>query len=586
MRLSQYLMPTLKETPAEAEIVSHQLMLRAGMIRKVAAGIYTYMPMGLRSVRKVEQIVREEMDRAGCLELLMPMVIPAELWEESGRWDQYGRELLRLRDRKDAQFCLGPTHEEVITDVVRHTVKSYRQLPLNLYQIQGKFRDEIRPRFGLMRGREFIMKDAYSFDLDSDLADNSYAKMYDAYQNVFRRCGLNFRAVEADTGNIGGSFSHEFMVLADSGEDAIVSCDTCDYAANVEKAHLRQPEGQPPEPKQKLEKIKTPGQKTVAEVAEFLHIQPQQLLKTLLLETDAGEHVAVVLRGDHELNEVKLCHKLGCNEVKLMDEATVEALSGAPCGFAGPVGLGCRILADNEVALMADCVAGANVVDTHYGGVNYGRDFTVSAFTDLRQAEAGDRCPRCGCTGTLQSWRGIEVGHVFKLGTKYSEALGATVLNAEGREETLVMGCYGIGIGRSVAAAIEQNHDADGIIFPMPIAPFQVLITLLNPKDAQVAEVGDTLYRQLQNNGIEVLLDDRDERPGSKFKDADLIGIPLRVTVGARGLKEGVFEISWRSSGDKQMVPVGDAAQWLIKQVEEAMQKFMQATPSAQYTRK
>jgi prolyl-tRNA synthetase len=586
MRLSQYLMPTLKETPADAEIVSHQLMLRSGMIRKVAAGIYTYMPLGLRSVRKVEQIVREEMDRAGCLELLMPMVIPAELWEESGRWDQYGRELLRLRDRKDAQFCLGPTHEEVITDVVRNTVKSYRQLPLNLYQIQGKFRDEIRPRFGLMRGREFIMKDAYSFDLDSDQADISYAKMYAAYQNIFRRCGLNFRAVEADTGNIGGSFSHEFMVLADSGEDAIVSCDACDYAANVEKAQLRQPEGRCPMPELELEKVETPGQKTVAEVAEFLRIQPQQMLKTLLFETDAGAQVAVVLRGDRELNEIKLCRKLGCNEVQLVDEATVEVLSGAPCGFAGPIGLSCPILADNEVAMMADCVAGANVVDTHYRGVNYGRDFAVSEFADLRQAEAGDRCPRFECTGTLQSWRGIEVGHVFKLGTTYSEALGATVLNAEGKDETLVMGCYGIGIGRSVAAAIEQNHDANGIIFPMPIAPFQVLITLLNPKEAQVAEAGETLYRQLQDNGIEVLLDDRDERPGSKFKDADLVGIPLRVTVGARGLKEGVFEISWRSSGEKMMVPMDEALQWLVGQVGEAMQKFTQVTPSTQSTRK
>jgi prolyl-tRNA synthetase len=563
-------MPTLKETPADAEIISHQLMLRSGMIRKVAAGIYTYMPLGLRSVRKVEQIVREEMDRAGCLELLMPMVIPAELWEESGRWEQYGRELLRLKDRKDAQFCLGPTHEEVITDVVRNTVKSYRQLPLNLYQIQGKFRDEIRPRFGLMRGREFIMKDAYSFDLDSSAADGAYEKMYTAYQNIFRRCGLNFRAVEADTGNIGGSSSHEFMVLADSGEDAIVSCDTCDYAANVEKAQLRVLEGQRPEPAQELEAVNTPEQKSVAEVAQFLGIEPKQMLKTLLLESDSGEQVAVLLRGDRELNEIKLCRKLGCNEVKLVDDATVENLTGAPRGFAGPVGLKLRILADNEVALMADAVAGANKADTHYRGVNYGRDFEVDEFADLRQAEAGDGCPRCN--GTLQSWRGIEVGHVFKLGTKYSEALGATVLNAEGKEEPLVMGCYGIGIGRSVAAAIEQNHDKNGIIFPMPIAPFQVLITLLNPKDDEVSKAGEELYAYLQDNGIEVLLDDRDERPGSKFKDADLIGIPLRVTVGARGLKEDTFEVSWRKEGEKQMIPIAEAGEWLVQWVKDAMQ--------------
>lgn len=570
MRLTHYLMPTLKETPADAEIISHQLMLRSGMIRKVAAGIYTYMPLGLRSVRKVEQIVREEMDRAGSLELLMPMVIPAELWEESGRWEQYGRELLRLKDRKDAQFCLGPTHEEVITDVVRNTVKSYRQLPLNLYQIQGKFRDEIRPRFGLMRGREFIMKDAYSFDLDSSAADGAYEKMYTAYQNIFRRCGLKFRAVEADTGNIGGSSSHEFMVLADSGEDAIVSCDTCDYAANVEKAQLRVLEGQRPEPAQELEAVNTPGQKSVAEVAQFLGIEPKQMLKTLLLESDSGEQVAVLLRGDRELNEIKLCRKLGCNEVKLVDDATVEKLTGAPRGFAGPVGLKLRILADNEVALMADAVTGANKGDTHYRGVNYGRDFEVDEFADLRQAEAGDGCPRCN--GTLQSWRGIEVGHVFKLGTKYSEALGATVLNAEGKDEPLVMGCYGIGIGRSVAAAIEQNHDKNGIIFPMPIAPFQVLITLLNPKDEEVTQAGEELYAYLQDNGIEVLLDDRDERPGSKFKDADLIGIPLRVTVGARGLKEDTFEVSWRKDGEKQMIPIAEAGEWLVQWVKDAMQ--------------
>lgn len=570
MRISQYLMPTLKETPADAEIVSHQLMLRSGIIRKVAAGIYTYMPLGLRSVRKVEQIVREEMDRAGCLELLMPMVIPAELWEESGRWEQYGRELLRLKDRKDAQFCLGPTHEEVITDVVRNTVKSYRQLPLNLYQIQGKFRDEIRPRFGLMRGREFIMKDAYSFDLDSVAADSAYEKMYSAYQNIFRRCGLNFRAVEADTGNIGGSSSHEFMVLADSGEDAIVSCDTCDYAANVEKAQLRLLEGKHPEPDQELEAVSTPGQKSVAEVAQFLGIEPTRMLKTLLLESDSGAQVAVVLRGDRELNEIKLCRKLKCNEVKLVDDATVEKLTGAPRGFAGPVGLEIRILADNEVSLMGDAVAGANKADTHYRGVNCGRDFKVDEFADLRQAEAGDGCPRCN--GSLQSWRGIEVGHVFKLGTKYSEALGATVLNAEGKEEPLVMGCYGIGIGRSVAAAIEQNHDQNGIIFPMPIAPFQVLITLLNPKDEEVSGAGEDLYAYLQDNGVEVLLDDRDERPGSKFKDADLIGIPLRVTVGARGLKEDALEVSWRKEGEKKMIPIAEAGEWLVEWVQEAMQ--------------
>ncbi|WP_320055446.1 proline--tRNA ligase [Desulfuromonas thiophila] len=569
MRLSQYLLPTVKETPADAEIASHQLMLRAGMIRRIAAGIYTYLPFGLRAVRKVEQIVREEMDRAGALELLMPMVIPAELWQESGRWQQYGRELLRLKDRKDAEFCLGPTHEEVITDVVRGTVKSYRQLPLNLYQIQGKFRDEIRPRFGLMRGREFIMKDAYSFDLDSAGADSAYERMYLAYQRIFKRCGLQFRAVEADTGNIGGSSSHEFMVLAASGEDAIVSCDSCDYAANVEKAQVRLPAGPRPAATQALELVATPGRKTVEEVAAFLGIELWRLVKTLLLQTDSGERLAVLLRGDHSLNTIKLCRLLGCQQVQLLDEAEVQQLSGAPAGFAGPLGLACRIIADRELSLLADFVVGANQADHHYRGVNLERDLQIGEFADLRQAQAGDGCPRCA--GHLQAWRGIEVGHVFKLGTKYSEALGATVLNAEGREEPLVMGCYGIGIGRTVASAIEQNHDENGIIFPMPIAPYQVLIVLLNPKEDAAREAAQQLYDQLLQAGVEVLFDDRDERPGSKFKDADLLGIPLRVTVGGRSLKEGVIEVQARADGQQWRLTQAETADWLCCQVRQAL---------------
>lgn len=569
MRLSQYLLPTVKETPADAEIASHQLMLRAGMIRRIAAGIYTYLPFGLRAVRKVEQIVREEMDRAGALELLMPMVIPAELWQESGRWQQYGRELLRLKDRKDAEFCLGPTHEEVITDVVRGIVKSYRQLPLNLYQIQGKFRDEIRPRFGLMRGREFIMKDAYSFDLDSAGADSAYERMYRAYQRIFKRCGLQFRAVEADTGNIGGSSSHEFMVLAASGEDAIVSCDSCDYAANVEKAQVRLPAGPRPAATQALELVATPGRKTVEEVAAFLGIELQRLVKTLLLQTDSGERLAVLLRGDHSLNTIKLCRLLGCQQVQLLDESEVQQLSGAPAGFAGPLGLACRIIADRELSLLADFVVGANQADHHYRGVNLERDLQIGAFADLRQAQAGDGCPRCA--GHLQAWRGIEVGHVFKLGTKYSEALGATVLNAEGREEPLVMGCYGIGIGRTVASAIEQNHDENGIIFPMPIAPYQVLIVLLNPKEDAAREAAQQLYDQLLQAGVEVLFDDRDERPGSKFKDADLLGIPLRVTVGGRSLKEGVIEVQARADGQQWRLTQAETADWLCCQVRQAL---------------
>jgi prolyl-tRNA synthetase len=569
MRYSQYLLTTLKETPADAEIVSHQLMLRAGMIRKVAAGIYNYLPFGLRAVRKVEEIVRQEMERAGALELLMPMVVPADLWQESQRWEQYGRELLRLKDRKDTEFCLGPTHEEVVTDVVRNTVRSYRQLPLNLYQIQTKFRDEIRPRFGLMRGREFIMKDAYSFDLDEAGADIAYEKMFQAYRRIFERCGLKFRAVEADTGNIGGSSSHEFMVLAESGEDAIVSCDSCEYAANVEKAELIATAATTPEPKAELQKVATPGQKSVEEVTDFLDVTPRQLVKTLILQTDSDETLAVLLRGDRELNDIKLCRLLGCNEVTLASEEVVRQVTGAPSGFAGPVGLQLRLLADHEVAAMADFIVGANAVDSHFIGVNLQRDFTVETFADLRLSVAGDPCPRC--EGRLESWRGIEVGHVFKLGTKYSEALGATVLDDQGKDRVLFMGCYGIGIGRTVASAIEQNHDDNGIVFPLPIAPFQVLITVLNPKDEEVLKASEEIYQALQKAGVEVLLDDRDERAGSKFKDADLLGIPLRLTVGSRGLKEKAVELQRRSDGERTLLPLAEAAERLAEQVRQAL---------------
>jgi prolyl-tRNA synthetase len=566
MRYSQYLLPTLKETPGDAEVISHQLMARAGMIRKVAAGIYDYLPLGLRVIRKVENIVREEMNRAGAIELLMPSVVPADLWQESGRWEQYGKELLRIKDRKETEFCFGPTHEEVITEIVRGTVKSYRQLPLNLYQIQTKFRDEIRPRFGLMRGREFIMKDAYSFDLDDAGADLSYDKMYQAYRRIFERCGLKFRAVEADTGNIGGSSSHEFMVLAETGEDAIVSCGSCDYAANVEKAELRPPGEQVAAPGQDLTKVATPGQKAISEVAAFLKVEASQTVKTLIVVNDREESVAVLLRGDRELNDIKLCRLLDCAWVELASEEVVKQVTGAPSGFAGPKGLSIRILADQEVAAMADFVIGANEIDAHYTGANLVRDFQVESFADLRQAESGDACPRC--SGTLEIWRGIEVGHVFKLGTKYSEAMSATVLDDQGKERVLVMGCYGIGVGRTAAAAIEQNHDENGILWPMPIAPFQIIITLLNPKDDDVRGAGETLYAELQQRGVEVLLDDRDERPGSKFKDAELLGIPVRVTVGARGLKEQSFEVQSRRDGERIMLPVAGAADALAQRVE------------------
>jgi len=570
MRYSQYLLPTLKETPADAEVISHQLMMRAGMIRKAAAGIYSYMPFGLRSIRKMEQIIREEMDRAGAIECLMPMANPAELWQESGRWEKYGKELLRFKDRKSTDFCMGPTHEEVITDIVRNTVNSYRQLPLNLYQIQTKFRDEIRPRFGLMRGREFIMKDAYSFDLEDSGADTAYSKMYQAYRNIFNRCGLKFRAVEADSGAIGGSFSHEFMVLAESGEDGIVSCDACEYAANIEKAELIYRDIETPAATAELTRVETPDKKTIDDVAHFLNIVPSQLVKTLIVQTSTDEVVAVLLRGDRELNDIKLANLLGVDWALMAEDNIVKEVTGAPTGFAGPVGLDIRVIADSEVKGMADFVIGGNAVDVHFTGANLDRDFTVAQYADVRQAVAGDPCPRCDC-GKFESWRGIEVGHVFKLGTKYSDSMNATVLDANGKAQPLVMGCYGIGVGRTVAAAIEQNHDEYGMKLPMPLAPFHVLISMVNPKDEQVRDVSEKLYRELLDAGIEVLLDDRDERPGIKFKDADLIGIPLRVTVGARNLKEGNVELKERSSGEQSLVAIDAVATQLIQAVKEAL---------------
>ncbi|MBW6508338.1 MAG: proline--tRNA ligase [Desulfuromonadales bacterium] len=569
MRYSQYLLPTLKEVPADAEVISHQLMLRAGMIRKVAAGIYNYMPLGLRSIRKMEQIIREEMNRAGAIECLMPMANPAELWLESGRWEKYGKELLRFKDRKGADFCMGPTHEEVVTDIVRNTVRSYRQLPLNLYQIQTKFRDEIRPRFGLMRGREFIMKDAYSFDLDDAGADLSYQKMYQAYRNIFQRCGLRFRAVEADSGAIGGSFSHEFMVLAESGEDAIVSCNSCEYAANVEKAEVLWSEQVPSPPGQELQLVDTPQQKTIKEVADFLGLPAARLVKTLILQTSTEEVVAVLLRGDRELNSIKLANLLDVDWVLPAEEEIVRRVTSAPAGFAGPIGLDVRLLADNEVRAMSDYVVGGNVADKHYVGVSHPRDFAIDQFADLRRAEQGDPCPRCS-GGRFESWRGIEVGHVFKLGTKYSETMAATVLDDQGQHRMLVMGCYGIGVGRTVAAAIEQNHDEHGLKLPLPLAPFQALVVMLNPKDEQVRQASEEIYAQLLDVGIEVLLDDRDERPGIKFKDADLVGIPLRVTVGARGLQDGVVELNIRTSGEQTVVPLGEVVAVLARHIAAA----------------
>ncbi|HEY6837100.1 MAG TPA: proline--tRNA ligase [Geobacteraceae bacterium] len=571
MRYSRYFIPTVKETPSDAEVISHQLMLRAGMIRKLAAGVYNFLPLGLRSLRKVENIVREEMDRAGAIEILMPTVQPAELWQESGRWEFYGKELLRFRDRKDAEFCLGPTHEEVVTDLVRREVRSYRQMPLNLYQIQGKFRDEIRPRFGLMRGREFLMKDAYSFDVDSSAADISYDKMYKAYRRIFERCGLKFRAVEADTGSIGGSSSHEFMVLAESGEDAIVSCSACEYAANVEKAEVRPGAALEHAEPRPLEKVATPDKRTIDEVAAFLHVPHSLMAKCLIFVADE-EPVVALVRGDYELNEIKLKNLLGCTELEMAPDSVVEKVTGAPVGFAGPVGLKARIIADFSVQGMKNFVTGGNAKDLHLKNVNLERDFRVERFADLRNVVPGDSCPRCD-DGKMEMWRGIEVGHVFKLGTKYSEALKATYLDAEGKEQIIFMGCYGIGVSRTVAACIEQNYDENGIIWPIPIAPFHCIVSALNYKEEAVAKASDAIYEELAAAGVEVLLDDRDERPGFKFKDADLIGIPLRIVVGVKNLADGKVELKDRKSGEVQLLSVAEAVARVRALVEEALKQ-------------
>ena len=573
MRWSKTLIPTLKEDPADAEVISHKLLVRAGFIRQVSRGIYDYFPLALKVIRKIEAIVREEMDRAGAQELLMPIASPAELWQESGRWEVYGKELLRFKDRHERDFCLGPTHEEIITDLVRRVVRSYRELPFNLYQIQTKFRDEVWPRFGLMRGREFIMKDAYSFHANLDDCRREYENMFQTYKRIFSRLGLKFRPVEADTGAIGGSLSHEFQVLAESGEDSIVGCNGCDYAANVQKAEvkaLRPAEQDIVEVSPKLEKVVTPGKKSVADVAEFLGLPAAKFIKTLVYKIDGDELVAALVRGDHEINELKLQTALGCREVALADEAAVVAATGLVPGYLGPIGLQLRTVADFSVQGMRGAVTGANEANAHYVEVDQKRDFTPSAFADLRLAVAGDPCPRCA-EGALETYRGIEVGQIFYLGTKYSEAMGATYLDAEGRERPIEMGCYGIGISRLVAAAIEQNNDANGIIWPMSIAPFQVLLLPINTKDKATQKVCDELYVELQNRGVEIILDDRDERPGVKFKDADLVGIPLRVTVGPKGLEKGCIELRWRRDGKTGEIPVSQAADALTALVREAM---------------
>jgi prolyl-tRNA synthetase len=567
MRLTKTLVPTLKEAPAEAEVPSHILMVRGGFLRKVAAGIYSFLPLGWRVVQKISRIVREEMNRAGAQEVFLPAVIPAELWQESGRWEQYGAQLLRFKDRKGGDFVIGPTHEEVIVDLVRGDVRSYRQLPLNLYQIQTKFRDELRPRAGLMRGREFIMKDAYSFHTTDEDANREYRNMYDTYGRIFSRCGLAFRAVEADTGNIGGSLSHEFQVLADTGEDALVACDSCDYAANVEeaKALADTPAAAGAAPPA-ASKVETPGKRTIEQVGQFLGVPATAIAKTLIYLAD-GQPVAALVRGDRVLNEIKLRAALGAKELVLATDKVVEQVTGAPVGFAGPIGLAIPIHLDAEVAAMSGFVAGGNADDLHYRDVAPERDFKATTVGDLRQAAPGDRCARCG-KGRFKGYRGIEVGHVFFLGTKYSQAMKANFLSADGKEKPMIMGCYGIGVTRIAASAIEQNHDADGIMWPVPIAPFEVSLLSLQPGDAAVAELADRLYGQLGEAGLEVLYDDRDERPGVKFKDADLVGIPYRIAVGKKGLAEGAVEVKARRGPEVVKVKIDEVVAYLRERIE------------------
>ncbi len=548
MRMSEGLFPTLKEAPKEAEIVSHKLMIRAGLMRKLASGIYTYLPLGYRVIRKIENIIREEMNKTGAQEVLLPTLSPQELWQESGRWEVYGPELMRIKDRHNRLFGLGPTHEEVITDLVRREVKSYKQLPLTLYQIQTKFRDEIRPRFGMMRAREFHMKDAYSFDNDEKGLEKNYKRMYQTYQNIFNRCGLKYKAVEADTGPIGGDVSHEFMVLAKTGEDQIVYCRKCSYAANVNRAEYVKPrvKGQGLRVKEKpLEKVETPGMKTVEEVTGFLKCKPENLVKTLIYKVD-GKPVAILIRGDHEVNERKLEKLLKAKEILLADEKIIEKVTGGPLGFSGPVGLKIKIIADSDVADMKNVISGANEKDYHLINININRDFKADKILDIRSVIPGDLCPKCK-TKLIFS-RGIEVGHVFKLGTKYSKDLKATFLDEKGRERPMIMGCYGIGLDRIMAANIEQNHDENGIIWPSSIAPYQVLVLIVNNQDKKQTKLAEEAYKSLEKEGIEVLLDDRDLRAGAKFKDADLMGIPLRITIGNKAVKENKIEIKIRKN--------------------------------------
>jgi len=566
VRWTQTLIPTLKEDPADAEIPSHKLMLRAGLIRKLQAGAYSYLPLGWRALHKAIEIVRQEMDAAGAIEILMPVIQPVELWEESGRYKDYGPMLMHFEDRAGRRTALGPTHEEVVTDIVRNHVNSYRQMPITLYQIQTKFRDEIRPRFGVLRSREFLMKDAYSFDVDLDGLNKSYDAMYQAYCRIFDRCGLNYVVVEAESGPIGGDASHEFMVPSDSGEDVLVQCSKCNYAANTEKAEVGgkesvlrgQESGEEPKP---FKKIDTPGRTTIEQVSELLKCKPHGMIKALIYKAD-GKPVAALVRGDHELNELKLKRALGAAAIEMADADTIQRVTGAPVGFAGPVGIQCDVIADRAVGEMKKCVVGANAADAHLVGVIPGRDFSLPPLADLRKAVQGDPCPRCGSAMNLR--RGIEVGHVFKLGTKYSKAMGACFVDAKEERREVIMGCYGIGVNRILAALIETNHDADGIRWSTAIAPYTVLVLPLAMQNAELVAAAEKIYAELTARGIDTLIDDREARAGFKFKDADLIGIPLRVAIGERGIKEGVAEIKWRHETEPKKVPLTDAVNAVI----------------------
>jgi prolyl-tRNA synthetase len=559
VRTSKLYAPTLRQTPAEAEVPSHQLMLRAGFIRKVAGGVYTYLPLAWRTLRKIEQIIREEMEAKDGQELALPIVQPAELWKETGRWEVFGEEMFRLVDRHNREFCLGPTHEEIITDLVRNEVRSYKQLPLLLYQIQNKYRDEIRPRFGLMRGREFIMKDAYSFDKDEAGLDKSYKDMYDAYTNIFNRCGLTFRPVEADGGAIGNATTHEFTVLAETGESDIVYCEKCDYAANAEKSELK-PIVAPAEEELPLEKVNTPGTKTIEAVAEFLNTPIEKNIKAVIFQNEKDQVICAFVRGDHEVNDVKLQNITGAITLKMAEESAIRAIGGVP-GFMSPIGLSedAIVVVDATVMEMHNAVCGANEEDCHYKNANPKRDFGDVIVADIRLIAQGDPCPHCGAP--VKMTHGIEVGQVFKLGIKYSKALGATFLDENGKEKPLIMGCYGIGVSRTMAAAIEQFHDDNGIIWPASIAPFEVVIVPINAKDEAQMQIAEKLYADMKNAGIDVLLDDRKDRAGVKFKDADLIGYPVRITVSPKLLDANEVEIKVRRDGATSNVKVDDCAQ-------------------------